>query len=85
LVGQQAADGLKLQMIDNRGTMVWPAGLAAAETLCTDSFRCRFLSDGTADKNQMFALVKRISDAGADVVMTASLRSYDGVAGYSLG
>jgi isocitrate dehydrogenase len=84
LVGNQAGDGLKLQMIDNRGTMVWPAGLAAAETFCTDSFRCRFMADGTADKDKMFALVKRISDAGVDIVMTASLRSYDGVAGYSL-
>ena len=84
LVGRQAGDGLKLQMIDNRGTMVWPAGIAAAETFCTDSFRCRFLADGTTDKDKVFALVKRISDAGVDIVMTASLRTYDGVAGYSL-
>jgi isocitrate dehydrogenase len=84
LVGKQAGDGLKLQMVDNRGTIVWPAGLAAAETFCTDSFRCRFLSEGAADKDKTFELVKRISNAGVDVVMTASLRSYDGVAGYSL-
>ncbi len=84
LVGRQASDGLKLQMIDNRGTIVWPAGPAGAETFCTDSFRCRFMSDGTADKDKMLSLVKRISDAGIDIVMTASLRSYDGVAGYSL-
>jgi isocitrate dehydrogenase len=84
VAGKQAGDGLKLQMIDNRGTVVWPAGLAAAETFCTDSFRCRFLADGTADKDKIFALVKRISDAGVDVVMTASLRNYDGIAGYTL-
>src|SRR5690242_8326109 len=84
LVGRQAGDGLKLQMIDNRGTMVWPAGLSAAETFCTDSFRCRFMSDGTADKDKTLALVKRISDAGVDIVMTASLRTYNGVEGYSL-
>src|SRR5581483_3954812 len=84
IVGKQAGDGLKLQVIDNRGTMVWPAGLAAAETFCTDSFRCRFMSDGAADKDKIFALVKRISDAGVDIVMTASLRTYDGIAGYSL-
>jgi isocitrate dehydrogenase len=84
LVGRQAGDGLKLQMIDNRGTIVWPAGLAAAETFCTDSFRCRFLSDGTADKDKMLALLKRISDAGVDIVMTASLRTFNGVEGYSL-
>ena len=85
LVAKQAGDGLKLEMIDNRGTMVWPAGLAAAETFCTDSFRCRFVSDnGPADKDKMWALLKRISDAGVDIVMTSSLRTYDGVAGYSL-
>jgi isocitrate dehydrogenase len=84
LVGKQAGDGLKLQMIDNRGTIVWPAGLAAAETFCTDSFRCRFMSDGSADKDKTLALVKRISEAGVDIVMTVSLRSYNGVEGYSL-
>ena len=84
LVGRQAGDGLKLQMIDNRGTIVWPGGLAAVETFCTDSFRCRFMSDGTADRDKMFSLIKRINDAGVDIVMTASLRSYDGVEGYSL-
>ena len=84
LVGKQSGNGLQLQMVDNRGTIVWPAGLAAAETFCTDSFRCRFMSDGTADKDMMWALVKRISDAGVDIVMTSSLRTYDGVAGYSL-
>ncbi|HLK47374.1 MAG TPA: NADP-dependent isocitrate dehydrogenase [Bryobacteraceae bacterium] len=84
LVGKQAGDGLKLQMIDNRGTIVWPAPLAAAETFCTDSFRCRFLSEGSADKDKIFALLKRISDAGVDIVATASLRTYNGVEGYSL-
>jgi len=84
LMNQQGGDGLKLEMIDNRGVKIYPAGLAAAETFCTDSFRCRFLSDGTADRGKMLDLVKRISDAGVDVVMTASLRTFDGAEGYSL-
>ena len=84
VVGRQQGNGLKLQMIDNRGVIVWPAGLAAAETFCTDSFRCRFFSDGTADRGKMIDLVKRISDSGIDVVMTATLRTYDGHEGYSL-
>jgi isocitrate dehydrogenase len=83
-VGKCAEDGIKLEMVDNRGVMVWPAGLAAAETFCTDSFRCRFMSDGKADRGKLLAVAKRISDAGIDVVMTASLRNYDGQAGYSL-
>jgi isocitrate dehydrogenase len=84
LVSQQQGSGLKLQMIDNRGVIVWPAPLAAAETFCTDSFRCRFFSDGAADRGKMIDLVKRISDSGVDVVMTATLRNYDGREGYSL-
>ena len=43
-VGKLAGDGLSLQMIDNRGVKVWPAG--RAETFCTDSFRCRFMARG---------------------------------------
>ena len=84
LVAKQSGNGLKLQIVDNRGTIVWPADFAAAETFRTDSFRCRFVSDGTADRDKMWALVKRLSDAGVDIVMTACLRTYDGVAGYSL-
>jgi len=82
-VREQEVDGLKLQMIDNRGVTVWPAGLGSAETFCTDSFRCRFFSDGTADPGKLIDLVKRISASGVDVVMTATLRTYDGREGYS--
>ncbi len=83
-VMKQAGDGLELQMIDNRGVMVWPAGLAAAETFCTDSFRCRFMYQGAPDTDKMLGALKRINDAGVDIVMTASLRTFDGVEGYSL-
>jgi len=84
LMTQQAGNGLSLDMIDNRGVKVFPPGLAAAETFCTDSFRCRFLSDRTVDRGKMIDLVKRIADAGVDIVMTASLRTFDGREGYSL-
>jgi isocitrate dehydrogenase len=83
-VAKHAEDGIKLEMIDNRGVMVHPPGLAAAETFCTDSFRCRFMSDGKADRSKLLGIAKKISEAGIDVIMTASLRSYDGQPGYSL-
>jgi isocitrate dehydrogenase len=83
-VSKHAGNGIKLDMIDNRGVIVWPAGLAAAETFCTDSFRCRFFADGTADPGKLIDLVRRISDSGVDVVMTSTLRTYDGREGYSL-
>ena len=83
-VGKHAEHGIKLEMIDNRGVMVHPAGLAAAETFCTDTFRCRFMADGTADRSRLLGIAKKISEDGIDVVMTTSLRTYDGKAGYSL-
>jgi len=83
-VSALAADGLKLQMIDNRGVKVWPAGLAAAETFCTDSFRCRFLSDGAADMGKCLELVQRVAGAGIEIAATQSLRTFDGQLGFSL-
>jgi isocitrate dehydrogenase len=79
-----AADGLELQMIDNRGVKVWPAGLAAAETFCTDSFRCRFVADAATDMEKCIALLGRIASKGIDIAMTESLRTFDGQAGFSL-
>ena len=83
-VGKLAGDGLKLQMIDNRGVKVWPAGLAAAETFCTDSFRCRFMSENGAQMGQLIDLQRRIADAGIEIAMTETLRSFNGQAGFSL-
>jgi isocitrate dehydrogenase len=83
-VGKLAGEGLKLQMIDNRGVKVWPAGLAAAETFCTDSFRCRFLAEGGAAMGQLIDLQRRIADAGIEIAMTETLRTFNGTAGYTL-
>jgi isocitrate dehydrogenase len=83
-VGKLAGEGLKLQMIDNRGVKVWPAGLAAAETFCTDSFRCRFLAENGARMGQLIDIQKRIADAGIEIAMTETLRSFNGTAGFSL-
>jgi isocitrate dehydrogenase len=84
VVSKQASNGIQLDMIDNRGVIVWPAGPAAAETFCTDSFRCRFFAEGKADPGKLIDLVRRISDSGVDVVMTSTLRTYDDREGYSL-
>jgi isocitrate dehydrogenase len=81
-VGKLAGDGLNLQMIDNRGVKVWPAG--RAETFCTDSFRCRFMSDSGTDMAKCLALMGRVAQAGIDIAMTESLRTFDGQPGYTL-
>ena len=81
-MGKHATDGLALQMIDNRGVKVWPAGMA--ETFCTDSFRCRYLSESGTDMSKCIDLLKRISESGIEIAMTESLRTFDGQAGYTL-
>ena len=80
--GKLGGDGLALQMIDNRGVKVWPAG--RAETFCTDSFRCRFMSESGTDAGAVNSLVKRVSDAGIDIAATEWLRTFDGQPGFSL-
>jgi isocitrate dehydrogenase len=82
LASKSAGDGLALQMIDNRGVKVWPAGLG--ETFCIDNFRCRFLSESGTDMPKLIALLGRISASGLDIASTQSLRSFNGQAGFSL-
>jgi isocitrate dehydrogenase len=81
-VGKLGGDGLSLQMIDNRGVKVWPAG--RAETFCTDSFRCRFIAEGPTEMRALIALLQRISEAGLDISMTETLRHFDGQQGFTL-
>ena len=83
-VGHLASDGLRLQMIDNRGVKVWPAGMASGETFCTDSFRCRFMSENGTDMGKCIGLLQRIADAGIEIAVTQSLRTFDGQAGFTL-
>jgi isocitrate dehydrogenase len=81
-IGTVAGEGLDLQMIDNRGVKVWPAG--RAETFCTDSFRCRFMSESGTDMGKCLALLGRVAMAGIDIAMTESLCTFDGQPGYTL-
>jgi isocitrate dehydrogenase len=75
--------GLRLQMISNRGVKVWPEGMA--ETFCTDSFRCRFMGDdGKTDMQRVLGLMQRIHDLGIQIVKTEALRNFDGKPGYTL-
>jgi isocitrate dehydrogenase len=80
-----AGDGLILQMIDNRGVKVWPAG--RAETFCTDSFRCRYISGENgqlADTPKIMALLGRVAAGGMEIAATVTLRNFDGKAGFTL-
>jgi len=75
-------DSLALQMIDNRGVKVWPAG--RAETFCIDSFRCRFMAEKQIGMEKILALLGRISATGIEIAATQSLRSFDGKPGFTL-
>ncbi|MDE3151190.1 MAG: NADP-dependent isocitrate dehydrogenase, partial [Gemmatimonadota bacterium] len=79
------ADGLKLTMITNRGTKVWPQGHSA--TFRTDHWRCRFVprDDQPMTAAQIGNAMLRLAYAGLDVVKSENLYTFDGVKGYSLG
>ena len=81
-VGKLAGDGVTLQVIDNRGVKVWPAGMA--ETFCTDSFRCRYIASGAVDQAKLMEIPQRIAAAGIDIAVTQTLRTFDGQTGYSM-
>lgn len=81
-VGKAVTGPLKLQVIDNRGVKVWPAG--RAETFCTDAFRCRFVSESGTDTASCLAVVNAIAAAGIEIASTHMLRSFDGQMGYSM-
>jgi isocitrate dehydrogenase len=73
--------GLALEMISNRGTNIWPNG--APETFCTDSYRCRFMSQKTSQA-AINDLMNRVAGLGLEVGLTVNLRTYDGKGAYTL-
>ncbi len=81
-VGKFAGNGLSLQMIDNRGVKVWPAG--RAETFCTDSFRCRYIAEGAVEMATCLGVLKQFADAGIEIAATQALRTFDGQPGFTL-
>jgi isocitrate dehydrogenase len=86
LVEKVNGDGVKLVMISNRGTKVYPGG--QPDTFCVDHWRCRFMSEtqgGTLTKQQVINLLSRFEENGLDFIKTEHLYNFDGKAGYALG
>ena len=80
------APNLRLTMITNRGTKVYPGGVP--ETLCVDHWRCRFEgTDGTGrvTHRQIIDLLSRLVEADLPPIKTEGLFTFDGVPGFSLG
>ena len=84
LLSKLSGDGVKLEMMSNRGVKVWPGG--HAETFCSDHWRCRFLSDsgGGVSHPQILSLLQRVASAGFDFIKIENLYNFDGERGYSL-
>lgn len=85
-VEKLGADGLKLVMISNRGTKVYPKGLP--DTFCVDHWRCRFMAEndgGSVTFEQVISLLQRFHEAGLDVIKTEHLYYFDGQPGFALG
>lgn len=76
---------IALDMITNRGIMVWPKGFE--ETFCTDHWRCRFkyINENRVSKNQIIDLLIKCNELVLDAIKTENLYSFDGIKSYSLG
>lgn len=74
---------IKLKMITNRGTKVWPDG--HPETFCTDHWRCRFLCTEMNDceYGAMIHLLVKVTNAGFEVIKTENLYTFNGEPGFS--
>ncbi|MGB8510175.1 MAG: NADP-dependent isocitrate dehydrogenase [Pyrinomonadaceae bacterium] len=75
---------LRVSSISNRGVKVWPGG--AAETFCSDHWRCRFVAaegGSTVSHAQIAALLNRFAEAGLDFIKTENLCNFDGKPAYS--
>lgn len=74
---------LKLKMITNRGTKVWPGG--HPETFCTDHWRCRFMCEDTCECSYqaMLHLMTQITKEGFDIIKTENLYLLDGQPGFT--
>ncbi|MEX2593878.1 MAG: NADP-dependent isocitrate dehydrogenase [Anditalea sp.] len=78
------ANGLKMQLITNRGVKVYPDGMP--ETYCSDHWRVRFFNaDETAISHaHILSVLKQVQDLGFDFIKTENLYTFDGQRGFSL-
>ena len=74
-------DGVKLVVIANRGSKVWPDG--NPDTFLSDQWSLRF--EGKPFNGKRVAeIIAAMHDAGFDVIKTEGLFTFDGERGYSL-
>ena len=81
----QNTDHLKLKMIANRGSIVWPT--KHPETSCIDSWRCRYVGPNkgaSITHEQIVTLLSKLAKERIDFIHTENLCTFNGVAGYTL-
>lgn len=78
------ADGLKMQLITNRGVKVYPEGMP--ETFCSDHWRVRFFNaeESAISHSQILEVLKQVQELGFDFIKTENLYTFDGERGFSL-
>lgn len=74
-------EDLRLSMISNRGTQVWPTG--SAFTDCVNHYRCRFESSRAVDQAALLALLGEVGER-FPICSAEWLRVIDGQRAYSL-
>ncbi len=76
---------LKLQMISNRGTKVWPDGKPG--TFCADNWRLRFMAENDKEEvktSQVLALMNNMNEAGFNFTKSVMLHNFDGEPGFTV-
>ena len=75
----------KLEMITNRGILVWPNGFD--ETFCTDHWRCRFTAKGNhvMTKKDIVEIIGSAIDLDIDTIKTENLYLFNGIKSFSVG
>ncbi len=78
------ADGLKMQLITNRGVKVFPEGMK--ETFCSDHWRVRFFNadESVITHDQVINVLNQVRDMGLDFIKIENLYTFDGERGFSL-
>lgn len=77
-------NGAKLEMINNRGTKVWPDGFS--ETFCTDHWVARFRADGTTfSPTHIVGLLQKSIEARLEVIKMENLYTFDGAEAFAFG
>ncbi len=75
---------LKLDMISNRGVVVYPSGHPS--TFCTSHWRCRFKSSSASGLNysDLLSLQQMLNEAGLEIIKTENLYTFNGKIAYSI-